>query len=194
MWLYEIRRCGRAVLTTPVAAAAAVGLAATLLSTAPAIDSAAAATVPLAAGLTTAAALGGEQMIELLLTVQTPYLLTLARRIALVIASVGSAILLLGVLTVAAANEHAGSLLINNAALALALVGVAAYIVTTHRSTAGAATIVSTLWLAKLLVLDQVIGAKQAQAVLFLLVAFSALWLTGLRAMDSEAQLRGATG
>ncbi|MFI6999206.1 hypothetical protein [Nocardia sp. NPDC050175] len=194
MWLYEIRRCGPSVLATPIAVAAAAGLVSPALGVDTTIQVIAGNTVALVAGLAAAAALGGEQMVELQLTVRTPYSLTVARRLALVLAATSCAVLLFSALASSAANAWTGTLLVGNTAFALALIGVATYMAAGHGSTAGASTMVVTVWLGKLLVLDNFVRAVPTQAAVLLTVAAPCVWLAVQRLMDSETQMHGAGG
>ncbi|MFF3224759.1 hypothetical protein ACFYV7_18360 [Nocardia suismassiliense] len=192
IWLYEIRRCGREVLALPPMLAAALGVALVALDGGPAAQVAAVDTVPLVAGLAAVAALGGERMIEVHLTVRTPYRLTVARRVTLVLASACGAVLVLALLGWRAVQGSAGVLLTGNIVFAMALISLATYVIVEFRSTAGASVVVMTAWLAKLLVLDQF--AVLAEALVLLTVAALCAWLAALRITDSEAQLRGVRG
>ncbi|MFC9437650.1 hypothetical protein [Nocardia sp. NPDC057030] len=182
------------MLTLPPAVAAVLSIALVALGGGPAAQVAAVDTVALAAGLTTAAALGGEQMIELQLTVRTPYPLTVARRVALVVASASCAVLLIDLLGSPVVRDSAGALLVGNMVFALALISIATYVIVEFRSTAGASAIVTTAWLTKLLVLDQVARAVPVQAAILLAISALCAWPAALRVADSEAQLRGARG
>ncbi|WP_107654355.1 hypothetical protein [Nocardia suismassiliense] len=180
------------MLALPPPLAAALGVALIALDGGPAAQVAAVDTVPLAAGLAAAAALGGERMIEVQLTVRTPYRLTVVRRIALVLVSACGAVVVLGLLGRRVVPDSAGVLLTGNIVFALALIGLATYAVVEFRSTAGASVVVITAWLAKLLVLDQF--GVFAEAFVLLTVAALCAWLAALRVTDSEAQLRGVRG
>ncbi|MFG2445256.1 hypothetical protein ACGFQG_20520 [Nocardia fluminea] len=189
IWLYEIRRCGCGVLALPLVGAAALGLALTSLDAAPVIRSGALAILPLLIGLSAAAALGREQLLELQLTVRTPYPLTVARRVALVLGSGVCAVLpfeLFGAPT-------SGASLAGALASVLALISVATYISVGFGSAAGASALVTTVWLAKVLVLEQLSRALPIQMMLLLALVAVCGSLTALRVADSEPQLQGVS-
>ncbi|GAA1650433.1 hypothetical protein GCM10009764_84930 [Nocardia ninae] len=187
-----MRRCGREALALPPMLAAVLGVALVALGGGPAAQVAAVDTVPLGAGLAAVAALGRERMIEVQLTVRTPYRLTVARRVTLVLAAACGAVLVLGLLGRGVVQDSAGALLTGNIVFASALIGLPTYAIVEFRSTAGASVLVMAAWLAKLLVMDQF--AVVAESLVLLTVAALCAWLAALRITDSEAQLRGVRG
>lgn len=186
IWWYEVRRCGRGVLAFAPLVGALIGIAPVVVDNA-VLRGVAVGVVPLITGLVTAAVLGRERMRELQLTVRTPYSRTVIRRLVLVGASVCGAVALLGLPCWPVA---AGSLLVSTPAFALALIGVATYVVVVSSSAAAASAIVVTVWTAKLLVLDQIVRGVWAQATIMLALAALLVRLALVRVADSETQLR----
>lgn len=187
IWLYEVRRCGRSALALPPLAAAAVGIASAVFGANHVLRSAAIEAIPLVAGLACAAAVGRERSIEVQLSVPTPYPVTVGRRVALVLGTTACAVVLSGL---PATVTDAPAVLGGNLIFALALIGIATWVGAGFGSTGGASVVVTTVWLAKLLLLNEV--ARHTQAVLLLAIAASCVRPALLRVTDSEAQLRGA--
>jgi hypothetical protein len=186
IWRYEVRRCGGSVLALPPLAALAIGIASAVFGANQVLRAAVIDAIPLVAGLSCATAVGRERSIELQLSVPTPYPVTVGRRVALVLGTTACAVLLSGLAMVADAPAVLGG----NLAFALALISIATCVAAGFGSTSGASAVVTTAWLTKLLLLNEV--ARHTQAVLLLAIAASCVWPTLLRATDSEAQLRGA--
>ncbi|AFT99094.1 hypothetical protein [Nocardia brasiliensis] len=190
IWRYEIRRCGLGVLAPTPLAGVVIGIALVAFDGAMILRTVALEVVPLTAGLVTAAVLGRERMLELHLTVRTPYPQTVVRRLVLVGASVCGAVASIGALGWSAAAVAAGPLLVSTPAFALALISVATFVVVASGSAAGASAIVVTVWSAKLLVLDQIMRGVWAQAAVAVTLAALFAWAAAVRVADSEAQLR----
>ncbi|WP_280300574.1 hypothetical protein [Nocardia abscessus] len=186
IWLYEARRCGGSVLALPPLVAVAIGIASAVFSANQVLRTAAIEAIPLVAGLACATAVGRERSIELQLSVRVPYPVTVGRRVALIVGTTACAVVIGGL---PATGTDAPAVLGGNLVFALALIGIATCVGAGFGSTSGASAVVTTVWLAKLLLLNEV--ARHTQAVLLLAIAASCVWPTLLRVTDSEAQLHG---
>lgn len=153
LWRHEIHRCGRATLIMPFAVASlSVLLAITgehsfqgfLLRWLPT------AAIPLAAGLTATAIVGGEQALELQATVTVPYAVTLRRRLTVLAVSVAAAaVMSLAAEFLAVAGNRPDILSALTLAVLLAGTGARAAI---RRGSRPASVLVVTAWLAVLAV------------------------------------------
>ncbi|MFB7912973.1 hypothetical protein [Streptomyces sp. NPDC056061] len=179
-WVHEARRCGRQAFLLPV-------LAALLAFTAVATGSGAgvvldrallSCALPTAAALACAAVLAREPMVELHLSLPTPYPRTVARRLAWP-ASVTAIAALALVALVAATGHHPGPLttLLELSGLTTLLSGAAIWATVRTGSAAPAAGLIVAAVLAKLLLVDRVVPEGTAQAVPALLAGG---WLLSL--------------
>ncbi|MFF2330193.1 MULTISPECIES: hypothetical protein [unclassified Streptomyces] len=179
-WAHEARRCGKQAIVLPVLAAllasaavaagpgAGVVLDRALLSCA----------LPTATALVCAAAVAREPMLELHLSLPTPYPRTVARRLAWPgsVASI-AALALAGL--VAATGHRPGPVvtLLELAGLTAFLSGAAVWSAVRTGSAAPSAGLVVAVVLAKLLLIDQVVPEGVGQAIPALLAG---AWLTAL--------------
>lgn len=183
LWWYEARRCGRVQLALPVVAAALLWV---LVSRVGFGDQwLLGAGFTLVVGLCAAAVAAGEQMTELQLAVPTALSRTMCRRFVLLLVPV----LVSAALTALTADQPV-SLFVWMAAFVALLVAAAAWVATTLRSVAGASTVVIVVWMAKLLVLEQLLTEPVTQAVMLLLVA-TPVFVSAMRRLADGEQLIG---
>lgn len=189
MWWHEIRRGGRVVLSLPVIAGLAVDL-----FVGPVGGFAARALVgyviPIVAGFAAAAIVAGETMAELHLTVPTPYQLTLARRLGLLVLTtqVGTALAVGGSAWLGAV-PHPVAVGVAVTGFNVAMIGLATVAVVAMRSAAGASAVVFAGWLAKILLVDQAVRSGAMQGVL-LAAAAVACCLTTVRLLRDDDRLQ----
>ncbi|MCX4970329.1 hypothetical protein OHA98_37335 [Streptomyces sp. NBC_00654] len=185
-WTHEVRRCGKQAVALPVLAAllacvAAVGLdGATVLGRA--LLSCA---LPAAAALACAAVVAREPLLELHLSLPTPYPRTVARRLAWPTAVTAVAALAL-VTTVTAAGQPLDlpGTLLNLAGLTVLLSGGAVWATVRSGSAAPATGLVVAVVLAKLLLVDRVVADGAGQALPALLIG-GCLTAASLRTLGS---------
>lgn len=134
-------------------------------------------------GLCAAAVAAGERMVELQVTVPTALSRTMCRRFLLLLVPV----LATAVLVVSAAGlDRPVSALLRTVALVALLAAVAAWAAVTLRSLAGASTVVISVWLGTLFVLERLITEPATLAVVLLMVAAPVFALTMRRLADGE--------
>lgn len=190
-WLpHEVRRCGKQALVLPVLAALLSCLATltgpaggTLLG-----RSLLTSALPAATALACAAVVARERMLELHLSLPTPYPRTVARR--LLWPAAVTAFSALTLVTVVRAAEHSldvGAALLELAGLTVLLAGGAVWATVRSGSPAPATGFVVAAVLAKLLLVDRVVPEGAGQAVPALL-AGSVLILLALRAVDGAGR------
>lgn len=183
LWWYEARRCGAAPLALPVITAALLGVLASrsgfwaqwLLG----------AGFGLVVGLCAAAVAAGERMVELQVTVPTTLSRTMCRRFLLLLAPVlVSAVLV--VVSAAGELDRPVPALLRTVAFVALLAAVAAWAAVTLRSLAGASTVVISVWLGTLFVLERLITEPVTLAVVLLVVAAPVFALAMRRLADGE--------
>lgn len=203
LWSFEARRCGVAALAIPVFVALAIlgtswmaarsdgpsdmiGLSMLRLV---------ANVLPLTVGLAAVTVISRDRMVELQLSLPTPYATTTARRLGL----------LLGTAMVSATASMAGialngqwshpssglaSLLVPLGPTVL-LVGSAAWTGMSTRSGIASASLVIAAWMLQLLVLDRLVGIWQANRIVLVFLGALA-WLLAIHAIsDGDRMLKG---
>ncbi|MGW2562001.1 hypothetical protein ACWCXB_22660 [Streptomyces sp. NPDC001514] len=180
-WAHEVRRCGRQAVVLPVLAAV-VACAATAAAR-PGDDellgrSLLSCTLPAATALACAAVVAREPMVELHLSLPTPYRRTVARRLGWPAAV--TAVVALALVTLVTAAGHTinpVATLLELAGLTVLLSGGAVWATVRSGSASPATGLVVAAVLAKLLLVDRVVPAGPAQALPALVVG---AWLTAL--------------
>ncbi|MFF9398830.1 hypothetical protein ACF1FX_02065 [Streptomyces sp. NPDC014646] len=189
-WAHEARRCGRQAFVLPVLAAITASAAvATGSGTGVVLDRALlSCALPTATALACAAVVAREPMLELHLSLPTPYPRTVARRLAWP-ASVTAAAVLVLVGLVAASGRQPGPLttLLELSGLSVLLSGAAVWATARARSAAPATGLIVAVVLAKLLLVDRVVPEGVAQAVPALLIG-GHLFSLALRALRPGAR------
>ena len=193
IWWQETRRCGVAAAGAPVLTGVGVlALAVVLRGGGVAVGTGmvrlSATLFPLACGLGAASALGRERLVELQVSVVTPYALTVARRLTVITAlSAGSAVVMLAGLHGAGLWRHpaggAAGLLVPMGP-ALFLIGVAAWASAALRlHAAPAAAVVVAAWVFDVFIWSSYVAQWQVNTTLLLiagvLAAVGALLLFG---------------
>ncbi|MFF9130361.1 hypothetical protein [Streptomyces sp. NPDC014806] len=193
VWVYEARRCGLAALALPCAAALVAWAAMVTGGTDGTLVGRALLTtaLPAATALGCASVVAREAMTELHLTLPTRYPRTVARRLCgpTGLAALAAAALV-GVLTAAGRDIHPGAVLTELAGLTALLTGCAVW-GTARSGSAGTGTaLVVAVCLAKLLLVDRVAPEGPPQGVPALL-AGAALTALALRTL-ADAERSGA--
>lgn len=193
-WLpHEVRRCGKQAVVLPVLAAllACVAMLAgpgggTLLG-----RSLLTSALPAATALACAAVVARERLLELHLSLPTPYPRTVARRLAWP-AGVTAVSALALVAAVRAGNDglNAGAVLLELAGLTVLLTGAAVWATARSGSATPATGLVVAAVLAKLLLVDRVVPEGAGRGVPALL-AGSVLTVLALRALGDAARAGG---
>ncbi|MFF9345841.1 hypothetical protein [Streptomyces sp. NPDC014734] len=184
-WIHEARRCGRQAFVLPILAALlAFTAVATGSGTGVVFDRALlSCALPTATALACAAVMAREPMLELQLSLPTPYPRTVARRLAWPASVTAIAVLTL-VALVAATGHRPGPVatLLELSGLTMLLSGAALWATVRTGSAAPATGLIVAAVLAKLLLIDRVVPEGAAQAVPALL-AGGWLLLLALRAL-----------
>lgn len=163
---YELRRCGTSAVLAPLAFGAIVLAVMASGAAQPGTLGAwaAMASFPLVAGLAVVASLERERLVELLLTLATPYRTTVARRMLVLGAGMaGGAVL--------CALPGAGRELPTLVAATLLLAGVGVWAACAAPSTGAAACAVIGAWLAELLLVERFVAGSLFGAALLLALA-----------------------
>jgi hypothetical protein len=201
IWRFEARRCGAAALALPLTVAAAlIALAAALAGNGTAVGTGmvrlTSTVFPVACGIAAATAVGRERLLELQLTVATPYPTTFSRRLAVIAAVVliGAAALV-GALQAAGLWQHParGPLaLLVPIGPALFLVGLAAWAAAALRSTAAASTVVIGGWLFQVFLWDAFVAVWQLNRGLLIAAGVLLTYRALRRLRDPERLLTGS--
>lgn len=205
LWSHEARRAGPAALALPLLAAGAIIAVSIAVSAAHQATTQAAGltmvrlvadALPVTVGVAAAAILGRERLLEVQLTLPTPYPVTVRRRLGvLAVVALIATTATLAVLGAAGQWTHPahGPLaLLLPAGPAVLLGGAGAWAGARWQSGAAASTTVIGVWLGQLLVWDRFVGMWQLNKVL-LLVAGTGLLVGALRRLsDTERMLAGA--
>jgi hypothetical protein len=189
---HEIRRCGMPALAVVTGTAVALGVVLVMVPSSWAGWLVASA-FPLAFGMAVAMVAGGEDALELHLTLPTPYPRTLRRRLA-VLGGVAAAALaaLVGVLSAAGMVHDPAQVLSDAGSVAVLLLGTAVYAAVGSGSPGAPSAVVLTAWLAKLLVLDGVLRGSGAATVVAVAAGLALLLVAGRRLENPERLMRAA--
>lgn len=190
---YEVRRCGVGALAVPTGTAAALGVLLLALSsswTGWLVGS----VFPVAVGMAAAMVIAGEDALELHLTLPTAYPRTVRRRLV-VLAVVSTAALagLVGVLAAAGRVADPVAVLVTTGCFATLLFGTAVCVAVRAGSAGGASAVVLAVWLAKLLMLDGVLGRSGLGAVVVALAGAVLLAVAARLLDDEEILMKGAS-
>ncbi|MDN5750312.1 MAG: hypothetical protein L0H64_17675 [Pseudonocardia sp.] len=189
---HEMRRCGMPALAVLTGTAVALGVVLVVLPSSWAGWLVASA-LPLAFGMAAAMVAGGEDALELHLTLPTPYPRTLRRRLA-VLVGVAAVVLaaVVGVLSASGRVHDPVQVLVDAGSVAILLLGTAVYAAVGSGSPGAPSAVVLTAWLAKLLVLDGALRGSGTAAVVAAGAGLALLLVAGRRLEDSEHLMRAA--
>jgi len=188
---HEIRRCGVGSVAAPLVAGAALGAGVAVSTDGAGTPGAwaAGAALSLVAGLATAAGLSREPLVELHLTLPTPYRTTVGRRLLMLVGSAA-----IGALALAAsAHGESAATAAHVAGLTTLLLAVAAWACVALPSAGAASGAVIGAWLGVLLVLDRLAQGSIGVAVFVALATLPAV--SAHRALGDPERLlpRGAS-
>ncbi|SCK48505.1 hypothetical protein [Streptomyces sp. WMMB 322] len=193
-WLpHEVRRCGKQAVVLPVLAAL---LACVAMLTGPGGGtllghSLLTSALPAATALACAAVVAREQLLELHLSLPTPYPRTVARRLAWPAAvSAVSALALVALVRAGSHSLNLGAALLELTGLTVLLAGGAVWATVRSGSAATATGLIVAAVLAKLLLIDRVVPEGAGQGVPALL-AGSVLIVLALRALGDAGRSGG---
>lgn len=200
---FEARRCGIATLLTPLVVAAGILGASRLAAGGEGTPEMVgvgmvrlvADVLPVTVGLAAASALSRERMTELHLTLPTSLIVTILRRVGLILAAatVASAVAIAGLMTSRQWWHPAtgATAMLVPLGPSILLVGVACYSTTVTRSGAASAAIVLAAWLGQLLILDRFLGVWQMNRLMLAGLGLVALAMAARRIADGDTVLKG---
>lgn len=198
IWWHETRRCGLAAAVLPMAIGGAVVVTAVALrgegaAVGNGMVRVSAMVFPLGCGLAAAAALGRERLIELQVSVSTPYRLTVARRLVVITAlsTLGAVAMVVGLHGAGLWRHPAGGALglLVPMGPSLFLIGVAAWACAALRFNAGAcAAVVVGAWVFEVFIWGNYIALWQLNAGLLLAAGVLAA-ARGVRLLDNTERL-----
>ena len=205
LWSYEARRAGPAALALPLLAAGGIVAVSIAVSAAHQATTQGAGltmvrlvadVLPVTVGLAAAAVLGRERLLEVHLSLPTPYPVTVRRRLGVLgVVALIAATATLAVLDAAGQWTHPahGPLaLLVPAGPAVLMAGAGAWAGARWQSAAAASTTVIGVWLGQLLVWDRFVGIWQLNKVLLAAVGAGLLVAALRRLSDTEQLLAGA--